>query len=118
LNATLPAPASRSRMPGWIWALVALFAVALIAAASIVGWVSAFDLSPVRIVIDGTEHISFDLAALSTGDKLAIAFGLLAALLVVLIVVPVALLIGLAAAAIGLVVRLVAVAARVRIDRA
>ncbi|WP_280153712.1 hypothetical protein [Piscinibacter sp. XHJ-5] len=92
----------RARTPGWVWAIVALFAVALLATVSVVGWLSGFEMTPVHIVIDGSEALSFDLATLTDGHKVAIVLGLLAALLVVLVVVPVALVVGLAALAIGL----------------
>jgi hypothetical protein len=106
MTLSLPAPATRVRMPGWALAAGLLVAFVALAAVATVGSLLAFDLTPVHVVIDGTDHFSFDFGSLSTGQKLAMAAGLLVALLVVLVVVPVALLIGLAALAIGLVLGL------------
>lgn len=103
MTPSLPAPATRARMPGWALGAGLLVAFVALAAVATVGWLFSFDLTPVHIVIDGSETLSFDLGSLTAGQKLALAAGLLAALLVALVVVPVALLIALAALAIGLV---------------
>jgi hypothetical protein len=103
MNEPIPAVAARRRAPVWLWVLAAVALLSILIVSSLAVWLVELDSAPIRIVIDGTEHLSFDLSTLSTADRVGIAIAAVVTLTVALLVVPFALLIGLAGLVIGLV---------------
>ncbi|HEV7914146.1 MAG TPA: hypothetical protein VGP22_10280 [Albitalea sp.] len=81
---------------------LALIAAALLTTLVVIGVVSSFDAQPLQVVIDGDEVFQGDLGALGAGPTALLVVGLLAALCVVLVVVPLALLVGGAAVVLSL----------------
>lgn len=95
------------RMPFWLWLLasVAVLAVMVVGLAAL--WLAGLDPVPLSIVIDGTEHLRFDLSSLDTADRIGIAVAAIAALVVAILVVPLVLLIALGGALVGVLAALV-----------
>jgi len=95
----------------WRWLLLALLVLAVVTACSTVALVSTladFGNNGVSITIDGE---TWRLSSLDGGHGVLAVLGVLLALLVVLLVVPVAVMLGLLAAALGIGVALLAAVA-------
>jgi hypothetical protein len=95
------------RLPLLLWLLAGIAALAIVAVGGAALWLSSLDAVPFRIVIDGTEHLNFDLASLDTADRVGIAIAAVVTLIVAVLVVPLALLIALGGALIGVLAALV-----------
>lgn len=99
----IPTVAPRRRTPLWLWVMLALLALSVLAVMTAFQWVFSLGHLPARIVIDGTEVITLD-PAFFTGWNLAGLFiAMVLAVFCVLVIVPIVLLITLACALIGIV---------------
>lgn len=100
-SSALP-PQRRSRWPMWLL-LTLLLAVALVIGGLLA--IGHVDLAPVSIVVDGEEVLNqWQIAEMPPAHRVLLAGVMLLALLAALVIVPVALLVGVAALAVLLVV--------------
>ena len=98
-------PVAVRRRPAWRWVVFALLLallVLLVTAAALVSWTVDLEALPVHVVIDGEEVWNFDPSLLGLRPWMIVG-ALLAGLLMVVVVVPVALAVAFVALAIGLV---------------
>lgn len=107
MNDAIPTVRARRGLPGWLWLLAIVLALAIAVVTCAALWLAGLDPVPLRVVIDGTEHVAFDLSTLSAEHRIGIAIAAVVALTVAILVVPLALMIALGAALIGVVVALV-----------
>jgi hypothetical protein len=92
------------RTPNWLWILLIVVSLALLAVIPLGAWLFQQDLPPFNVVIDGSEQVhTIHLGALSIGHKLALVAAVFAGLVALLIAVPVAL----ATVLVGVVIALV-----------
>ena len=99
----IPTVAPRKRASIWLWVLAAMFALSVLIVASGLSWISHLDGTPIHLVIDGDDLGGFDPGVLNGWDMAGIAFGAVIAVFAVLLIVPVVLLICLAASLVGVV---------------
>ena len=108
-TAATPAPAPivlRRRRPFWQWWLIVSFAVSLVALACLVLAIGHIDDTPMHVIVDGEEvgnGINISLGSLTPAHQVALVAAAVLAVVIALLVVPIAL-------AIALVVTLLAVA--------
>ena len=90
-----------------LWLLASIAVLAIVAVGGAALWLNSLDTMPLRIVIDGTEHLNFDLSTLDAADRFGLAVAAVVVLFVALLVVPLALLIALGGALLGVLAALV-----------
>ena len=107
MNEPIPTVRPRRGMPGWMWVLTTVSVLSIMVVGVAALWLAGLDPVPLRVVIDGTEHVNFDLSTLTTEHRIGIAIAAVVALIVAILVVPLALLIALGGALIGVLAALV-----------
>jgi hypothetical protein len=100
--ATVPARSARRRTPTWLWLLLIVTGLALLAVIPVASWLFQQNLPPFTLVIDGSDVHQVQLGALSFGQRLALVVGLFAAIVAVLVAVPLAVLVVCATVLLGL----------------
>jgi hypothetical protein len=106
MSGTVVPPRHRHRVRVALGVMLALFTLALLIACASVDWLFEWNAGPVRLVIDGTEYGSIDPRSLTESSKVLIGLGVGLAALMLLVVLPLALLVGLAGLLIALVIGL------------
>ncbi|HEY0856238.1 MAG TPA: hypothetical protein VGE16_04230 [Albitalea sp.] len=93
MNGGTSAPRRRARP--WLWLVLALFALSVLLAGSLLAWLGSLERIPVNVVIDGTEVWHFDPSGFTAGHWATLAVGVMLAAMVVVIAGVSALVIGL-----------------------
>ncbi len=106
MSQPVPTLAPRRRAPTWLWVMLVMLSLSVLIVLSAFNWVSSFDGAPVHVVVEGHDAWGFDPGTLSLWDKSGILAAAVVAVFTVLVIVPVALLIGLAALLVALVLGL------------
>jgi hypothetical protein len=99
---TVPTLAARRRTPTWLWLLLIVVMLSVLAVTMVLSWVGELDL-PTRVVINGTDYGFLDPTPLSVPATFAVACAIVLALMLALVLIPVALLVALAGVVIGVV---------------
>ena len=66
MNDPIPTVRPRRGMPGWLWVLMTVSVLSIMVVGVAALWLAGLDPVPLRVVIDGTEHVNFDLSTMTT----------------------------------------------------